>query len=415
MKKAFILIGVITLLLIGNQIPVQAATIEKTKDTLIKTTVTTGDGLYKDEYEEGRYIYKGANPNNYLTFNDESAGWRILSIEKDGTLKIIKNQSIGKMVFDYEDNGTYCKSSYEGCNAWSATSNMVKQPEIFQFKYEEIIHGITTTVTVSGNVLEDSDINKYLNNTYYDTMTNKAKNNIEKHIFYIGGTKEENTEKMIQNEKEFQWEGNIGLINYTDFLKTINNNKSWIKRGYTLTPKKAQFSLYLTTTEQYYWYDAYTRSNIDVYPVVYLKANSSLNGSGTPDDPYTIADVIEIKFETFGDYEKNILYRLNTTGKTLEEIKNDINNQIGTKIEENGKCCTLDSWYLDKDLKARFDEDTPINSNLTLYGKWSCAEVINVPNTSIYIQKWILITGICITIIGITIIGLVIKKKKQGV
>lgn len=197
MKKAFILIGVITLLLIGNQIPVQAATIEKAKDTLIKTTVTTGDGLYKDEYEEGRYIYKGANPNNYLTFNDESAGWRILSIEKDGTLKIIKNQSIGKMVFDYEDNGTYCKSSYEGCNAWSATSNMVKQPEIFQFKYEEIIHGITTTVTVSGNVLEDSDINKYLNNTYYDTMTNKAKNNIEKHIFYIGGTKEENTEKMI--------------------------------------------------------------------------------------------------------------------------------------------------------------------------------------------------------------------------
>ena len=51
-KKAFILIGVITLLLIGNQIPVQAATIETAKDKLIKTVVTTGDGLYKDEYEK---------------------------------------------------------------------------------------------------------------------------------------------------------------------------------------------------------------------------------------------------------------------------------------------------------------------------------------------------------------------------
>ncbi len=27
--------------------------------------VTSGDGLYKDEYEDGRYFYKGVNPNNF--------------------------------------------------------------------------------------------------------------------------------------------------------------------------------------------------------------------------------------------------------------------------------------------------------------------------------------------------------------
>ena len=43
--------------------------------------VTSGDGLYEDEYEEGRYFYKGADPNNYVTFNNEQAGWRIMSIE----------------------------------------------------------------------------------------------------------------------------------------------------------------------------------------------------------------------------------------------------------------------------------------------------------------------------------------------
>ena len=43
---------------------------ESASDKLIGTAVITGDGLYADAYEEGRYVYKGANPNNYITFND---------------------------------------------------------------------------------------------------------------------------------------------------------------------------------------------------------------------------------------------------------------------------------------------------------------------------------------------------------
>ena len=58
------------------------------KDLLLKEVVTNGDGLYKDEYEQGKYFYRGINPNNYITFNNET--WRILSLEDDDTLKIIK-------------------------------------------------------------------------------------------------------------------------------------------------------------------------------------------------------------------------------------------------------------------------------------------------------------------------------------
>ena len=57
--------------------------------------VTEGDGLYEDEYEDGRYIYRGTNPNNYIWFNNEM--WRIIAKEKDGTYKIIRNESIGNM------------------------------------------------------------------------------------------------------------------------------------------------------------------------------------------------------------------------------------------------------------------------------------------------------------------------------
>ena len=51
-------------------------------------TVESGDGLYADEYEPGRYIYRGQDPDNYITFNNET--WRIISKEADGTYNIVQ-------------------------------------------------------------------------------------------------------------------------------------------------------------------------------------------------------------------------------------------------------------------------------------------------------------------------------------
>ena len=32
--------------------------------------VTSGDGLYEDQYEDGRYVNRGSSPDNYILFND---------------------------------------------------------------------------------------------------------------------------------------------------------------------------------------------------------------------------------------------------------------------------------------------------------------------------------------------------------
>ena len=80
-----------------------------TVNDLIKNVVTVGDGLYKDEYENGKYFYKGGNPDNYITFNGEE--WRILSINSNGTVKIIRSDSIGNRQFN----------NY-GMNSWSSSS-----------------------------------------------------------------------------------------------------------------------------------------------------------------------------------------------------------------------------------------------------------------------------------------------------
>ena len=99
-------------------------TVQKLKDNF----VTSGDGLYKDTYESGRFIYKGFEPNNYITFNDEL--WRIISVESDGKLKIVKNDDIGIQRYDTTGARTtgYCSNSLAleyGCNPWMKTSNFV--------------------------------------------------------------------------------------------------------------------------------------------------------------------------------------------------------------------------------------------------------------------------------------------------
>ena len=76
--------------------------------------VTSGDGLYEDSYENGRYVYKGNNPNNYIEFNGEL--WRIIAKETDGTYKIIRDQLSENRAFDEAKyrtiaNNTFCDSS----------------------------------------------------------------------------------------------------------------------------------------------------------------------------------------------------------------------------------------------------------------------------------------------------------------
>ena len=70
------------------------------------------------------YRYIGANPNNYVKFNDEL--WRIIGVfdVDDGTgkiekrMKIIRNESIGMYSWDNKDTSTGAENDY-GKNNWS--------------------------------------------------------------------------------------------------------------------------------------------------------------------------------------------------------------------------------------------------------------------------------------------------------
>ena len=268
--------------------------------------VESGDGLYEDEYESGRYVYRGANPNNYITFNNET--WRIVAKEADGTYKIVRNELLPDMPFEekgYRDSGsngaggTYCANSSFGCNAWSSTANMVGSPAEF------------TNTSQTGTVLLDSTLNTYLNTTYLDSIKTNA-DKIVNHTWNIGSVVQDNDDlrEQINGEKAYQWNGKVGLISHSDYLRA-NSNQSMCGTD------KINYENYETCRDydwmyisgKYWWlvsphyhyshnvwhvggdgdlYDLSANASCGVRPAVYLSSDISLSGSGTSSNPYRI-------------------------------------------------------------------------------------------------------------------------------
>ena len=280
-------------------------------------TVESGDGLYEDEYESGRYIYRGTNPNNYIEFNNEL--WRIIAKETDGTYKIIRNDVLANRAFDEANHrstekNSYCTNPQNGCGVYAAVSGTFSSPSGSQ----------------SGTVTEDSSIKIYLNEDYYTNNINStAKEQMTSHSFNIGaverlnqsGAEADSIEKNIAGEEMYTWTGNVGLANVSDILRA-STNPLCTSASTSYSDEDACNSNYLldkgTASTLYYWtINAYSYgpggdscvawlgcvlSSIAAVgsvnasaiplsaprPVVFLKSDITLNGSGTLKDPFTI-------------------------------------------------------------------------------------------------------------------------------
>ena len=212
-----------------------------TVDKLKNNVVTEGDGLYVDTYEDGRYVYKGGDPDNYLKFGGNL--YRIISLEKDGTLKIVKKDSIGAIIFDgvdnrYSENG-YCsgmyKESYCGCNLWGSSTTMLdglgNSVNVFPIAY-----GSATTSPIPD---QEADINTYLNTSFYGSIPDSDKRYIVNHKFNVGkvarksgASAEEALKQSIADEKTHLWIGKIGLIGVTDYVRGSSSEGCNIEKTY---------------------------------------------------------------------------------------------------------------------------------------------------------------------------------------
>ena len=275
--------------------------------------VESGDGLYEDSYESGRLIYRGQNPNNYIEFNDEL--WRIIAKEADGTYKIIRNEILPNRSFDEAnhrstENNTYCQDPSYGCGVYAKVEGEFSTPSGSQ----------------KGTVTEDSSIKIYLNEDYYTNNINSAaKEQMTSHSFNIGAVErlssssDDSIAKNIAGEKMYQWTGNVGLANVSDILRastnpkctsatTSNNGINECNSNYLLDKGTASSLYYWIINASSYesggysntaWYGTVNSSYVYVNSnyayaggaprlVVFLKADTTLSGNGTLNNPFTI-------------------------------------------------------------------------------------------------------------------------------
>ncbi len=269
-------------------------------DTLIKLTDNKDNsGLYTithpvdntlqigNDKDITEYRYRGANPKNYVTFNNET--WRIIGVfpTDDGTgkienrIKIIKDQSIGNKGWD------------------TGKSNNWARP---------------------------ATLNTELNTTYLNSLDSTSKSMIGDTKYYLGGYSNSKIQKdvMYQYERKIQnttsneffygtnpnsWVGKLGLMYASDYgyavsdecTQTLVNydnaackNNNWlynIKVNEWIFPQFASYSNNAFTVNQDgpVGINVVNNSQLAVRPVLYLKQDVKIIvGHGTSTDPYVL-------------------------------------------------------------------------------------------------------------------------------
>ena len=234
------------------------------------------------------YRYRGKDPKNYVTFNNEV--WRILGVfpVDDGNgnienrIKIIKDQSIGNKSWD--------------------TGN-------------------------SNNWARPATLNTELNTTYLNSLDSTSKNMISNTKYYLGGYKTSDIQKdvMYQYERKIKnttsnefynglnpnnWVGKLGLMYASDYgyaasdeciqnLYSYDNatceNNNWLFKGNNewILPQGVSNSLSafnVNSGGRVYNDGAVSGGQSGVRPVLYLTSNVQItSGTGTSTDPYKLS------------------------------------------------------------------------------------------------------------------------------
>ena len=266
------------------------------------------------------YRYIGANPNNYVKFNDEL--WRIIGVfdVDDGTgkiekrMKIIRNESIGNYSWDYTSSGSYT-------NEWkTAQLNTLLNSGAYYNR---------TTGSYYNNSTSASNVD------FTSTgLTDEAKSMIGDAKWYLGGTSDYTSSSngltshfykyergtTVYSGHSTSWTGKVGLMYPSDYGYATSGGNSrnrascmekelynWSYSSYS--DCKNNDWLYNSFTEQWtmssraddsnivffvyrtgYVSNYSARNTLVIRPVVHLKSTIKvISGSGTTTSPFILS------------------------------------------------------------------------------------------------------------------------------
>ena len=254
-----------------------------------KTTVTNNSVEY--QYAEsvgmmedvgGNIRYYGADPNNYVTFNNEL--WRIIGVfnniddgtgKKETRIKIARSESIGN--YQWDDNE----------NEWSTAT-----------------------------------LQTYLNGTYLNSLSTESQAMIGNAKWNLGGSSTQQglyannyytfeRGAQVYAGRSTEWTGKIALMYPSDYMyagdlskcskdgynwdtdQTNCRDTSWLRNTstiqWTLTPNSSSsYYVFYVSSSGYVYSDDVANSSAS-RPVLYLNSDVTITGgSGTYGNPYTL-------------------------------------------------------------------------------------------------------------------------------
>ena len=157
-------------------------------------------GSMSTNIDAGNIRYYGANPNNYIYFNCSDYSnqtsstcetWRIIGVF-DGKVKIMRNEIIGSIPYDNDDEDTYLQSISADNNKSSLVIPLIYDnydgSTIMQLAIAE------PTIGAGQNDYSKSSLQKILNNYYYNSLKYTGKYTYD---FTSAGFKNDTTRNMI--------------------------------------------------------------------------------------------------------------------------------------------------------------------------------------------------------------------------
>ncbi|MBQ8682040.1 MAG: hypothetical protein IJ509_03935 [Bacilli bacterium] len=265
----------------------------------------------------GVYRYYGADPDNYVKYNDEL--WRIISVsnvksgasDANGSLriKLIRNTSIGELSWD--SSASDINTGY-GVNDWTQADLMTELNNLYYNSLEGTCYKGSNNATTSCNFLTTG-------------LSKEARDKIDASLWYLGGGSNELPNVSYTSERSTTvyncstddgacpratiWTGIVGLMYPSDYgyatdlslcTSSMSSYKSeecldnnWMYDStawqWTLTPHSSSAAnvFNINTTGNV---SAYTTENARaVRPVVYLRSDIQIiGGEGTKDIPYIL-------------------------------------------------------------------------------------------------------------------------------
>lgn len=279
------------------------------------------------------YRYIGANPNNYVTFNDEL--WRIIGVftvddgtgKKEERLKLIRDESIGDYSWDNKNTSTGVES---GKNNWTdARLNYLLNPG----HESESVGGSLYWNSGSGTCYKGQN-NATTSCDFTTTgLKDKAKNMIGDTLWYLGGTEDYTTASngltshfysyergtTVYSGRDTNFVGKVGLMYPSDYGyatsggSTTNRNAclnkelyNWDSSSYSdcknndwlYNSSIHQWTIMPHASNSYYVFRVnaagflsgyYVYSSYGARPVVHLKSNIKIvSGDGSSSNPYIL-------------------------------------------------------------------------------------------------------------------------------